>query len=85
MGNYQNKNSESAKIRNLAATGATRAAPTAHQLHTVLPLIHARCDGIALVQAAAFYYRKYGIYEYNVTRALPTARTAFRLCIRTLK
>ena len=63
MGNYQNKNSESAKIRNLAANGATRAALTAHQLHTVLPLIHAPCDGIVLVQAAGFYYRKYGIYE----------------------
>ena len=63
MANYQNKNSESAKIRNLAAPAATRAAPTAHQLHTVLPLIHARCDGIVLVQAAGFYYRKYGIYK----------------------
>ena len=82
MANYRNKNSESAKFRNLAAT---RGAPSAHQLHAVLPLIHARCHGIVLVQAAGFCYRKHGIYQYNVSRALPTARTAFRLCIRTLK
>ena len=82
-GNYQNKNSESTKIRNLPAPAAKRAVPTARRIK--VPLIHARCDGIALVQAAAFYYRKYGIYEYNVSRALPTARTPFRLCMRTLK
>ena len=33
MANYQNKNSESAKFRNLTAT---RGAPSAHQLHAVL-------------------------------------------------
>ena len=53
------------------------------QLQTVVPLIHARCDGIVLVQAVGFYYSKYGIHEYNVSRALPTARLRFGYaCVR---
>ena len=32
MGNYQNKNSESTKIRNLPAPAAARAVPTAHRI-----------------------------------------------------
>ena len=74
MGNYQNKNSESANIRNLTAPAATRAA---HQLHTVLPLIHAPCDGIVLVQAAGFYYKKYGIYEYMSVAHCPQPELRF--------
>ena len=79
MGNYQNKNSESAKIRNLAPPAATRATPKAHQLRTVLPLIHARCDGIVvvLVQAVSFYYSKYGIHEYMSVAHCPQPELRF--------
>ena len=70
MGNYQNKNSESAKIRNLAATAAACNA-VLRQLQAVFPLIHARCDGIVLVQAVSFYYSKYGIHGYMSVAQCP--------------
>ena len=39
--------------------------PTDRQLHTVFPLIEAGgSDGIFLIQAGGFYYRKYGIHEW---------------------